>query len=388
MSDSDPLVIVGGGAGGLSVARSYRDAGGPAEVILLAEEGVAPYQRPPLSKDFLRGETDRDELWLEQPGWYEEQRITLRPARAQALDPTARQLRLDSGELLVYGSCALACGSRALRPDIPGLDDPAVLALRSLQDAEDLATRTCAPGTRVVVIGSGFVGCEAAASLSMRGATTTLVTDEEQPHAARLGPEVGERIAGWLRDAGVELALGAGVERLERGDEGVEVVVAGGRRIAAQVVLAALGAQARVELAEEAGLELALGGVAVDASMRTSAPAVWAVGDIAAAEHPGAGRPIRVEHWGDALTQGEVAGRVMAGQDAAWDSAPGFWSTIGTHTLKYAAWGDGHDVVRFEPSASSAFAVSYERAGQLVGALAHEHDEHYEQGRRRLEHGG
>jgi 3-phenylpropionate/trans-cinnamate dioxygenase ferredoxin reductase component len=152
-------------------------------------------------------------------------------------------------------------------------------------------------------------------------------------------------------------------------------------RVTGRVVVMAAGVAPRGELAAAAGLELANGAVPVDASMRTAQAGIYAAGDVAFAENASAGRRLRVEHWGDALGQGEVAGRTAAGDTAQWDAVPGFWSTIGSHTLKYAAWGDGFEQSRIEPHGGGAFTAWYGRDGRIVGVLAHEADEDYERGR-------
>jgi 3-phenylpropionate/trans-cinnamate dioxygenase ferredoxin reductase component len=268
-----------------------------------------------------------------------------------------------------------------VRPPIDGADLPGVHVLRSARHADALRAAT-GPGTQVAVVGSGFVGCEAAASLARRGAAVTLLSDEEAPQARRLGAEVGGLLAAWLREEGVELRLGAPVQRigaagsLLRVDDVVE----------ADLVLLGSGVAPNDDLARGAGLALGRDDafVAVDATMATSAPGVWAAGDVTLVEHPVAGRPLHVEHWGEALAMGEVAGRQAAGDvSARWDGVPGFWSTIGDRTLKLHAWGDGHDEARVDGDAGG-FAATYVRDGRIVGVLAHERDEAYEAAQERI----
>ncbi len=228
-----------------------------------------------------------------------------------------------------------------------------------------------------MVVGSGFIGCEAAASLALSGREVTLVSDEPAPHARRLGGEVGARIAAWLEDAGVRLRMGSPVERLEP----TGVTLEGGERLSAGTVVSALGIQPAVEPAVVAGLDLDGGRIACDAAGRTSAAGVFAAGDVARLHHAVAGRRLTVEHWGEALAQGVVAGRAAAGDaTAAWDQVPGFWSTIGRRTLKQAAWGDGHDEVRLEDH-GEAWSAWFLRDGRCVGVLTHDRDDDYERGR-------
>jgi 3-phenylpropionate/trans-cinnamate dioxygenase ferredoxin reductase subunit len=380
------LVIVGGGPAGLSAARGYRAAGGRGSVTILAEEEYPPYRRPPLTKEYLRGEIERKELPIEPASWYEENRVELRTSvRVTALDPGSRTLETTAGEL-GYNACVLATGSEPLRPPIPGADDPGVLLMRTIGDSERLAAGI-RPDGHAVVVGSGFIGCEAAASLALRGVEVVMISQEQLPQEERLGPYAGERIADWLEELGVGLYLGAGVEEVEAAGKGYRLRTTERDCITTDTVLLGTGVRARTGLAEAAGLEVRQGGVATDARMRTSNPNVWAVGDVAFAHNTAAGRSLRVEHWGDALVHGETAGRNIAGAETAWDSAPGFWSTIGEKTIKYSAWGDGWDEARPVAGANGGFTVWYGRDGKTVGVLAHLVDEDYERGRELVERG-
>jgi NADPH-dependent 2,4-dienoyl-CoA reductase/sulfur reductase-like enzyme len=236
----------------------------------------------------------------------------------------------------------------------------------------------------VVVIGSGFIGCEAAASLAVRGADVVLVTGEDVPHLSRLGPDVGLRLAGWLRNAGIELLTGSAVSMIERSGDGWCIHREDGGSIRAEAVVCGGGARPNTKLAERSGLKLDHGGVTTDGSLRTADEHVFAVGDISYAWNTAAGRRIRVEHWGDAEMHGQIAGVVLAGVDRRWGTAPGFWSTIGGRTLKYAAWGDGYDEYRVVDH-GDAWSVWYGKQSVLCGVLAVGDDDAYERGRRQLE---
>jgi NADPH-dependent 2,4-dienoyl-CoA reductase/sulfur reductase-like enzyme len=235
----------------------------------------------------------------------------------------------------------------------------------------------------VIVIGSGFIGCESAASLALRGLNVTLVTDEAVPQEQRLGTEAGTCIEAWLKQLGVDLVTGAAVEEIGE----YRVHVPGRDPLEAELILMAAGVKPCAGLAERAGVALQDGRIVVDASMRTSTEGVLAAGDVALAFNAAAKRHLAVEHWGEALKMGEIAGRTLAGEDAEWDVAPGFWSSIGEHTLKYVAWGDGYDETRFDDHGDGAFTVTYGRDGTTVGVLTHERDEDYEAGRERVETG-
>jgi 3-phenylpropionate/trans-cinnamate dioxygenase ferredoxin reductase component len=382
--ESERLMIVGGGPAGLATARAYREAGGRAKITMVAAEPYPPYQRPPLTKEYLRGEVGREELPIERPRWYRENGVELRLATSViSLDAGRAVVETEDGEI-GYDACVLATGSEPARIPVPGADDPEILVMRTLENSDQLRKRV-GEGDRVVVVGSGFIGCEAAASLSLRGAEVTLISLEQSPQKERLGEEVGARIEGWLRGYGVDLRLGASIEGVERNDAAHEVSVEDGDRIAADTVLFGTGVSPRTGLAEEAGLAVEKG-IVTDSAMRTSAPGVFAVGDAAEAYNESAGRHLSVEHWGDALEHGRVAGTVIAEGVAVWGMAPGFWSTIGDKTLKYWAWGDGWDEKRFVNKGGS-FTVWYSRQGSLVGVLAHGSDEDYEEGRGLIESG-
>lgn len=378
---SAAIVIVGAGPAGLSCARSYRSHGGRDRVVLIGEEPDPPYERPPLTKELLRGEIGRDSLAIEEDGFYARERIELLSSRrVVALDPERRAVELADGGTLEYGACVLATGSRPALPPLPGIDHPSVHTLRRVGDCERLRSST-AGDERVLVVGSGFIGCETAISLAGGGAQVTLATMETRPQEARLGPDVGERIAGWLRAAGVELLGEVSLEAIED-REGHALARLSANEVEAEVIVAAMGVERNAELATDAGIELVDGRVPTDERMRTAADGVLAVGDLALAHNAAAGRHLAVEHWGEALRQGEIAGAALAGEgERRWESAPGFWSGLGERTIKQVAWGDGFDRVEITEHGEEAFTARYARDGELVGVLTHEADEDYEAGR-------
>ena len=336
------VLIAGGGPAALASARAYREAGGDGDITLITPEAALPYQRPPLSKDFLRGDMTEDDLPIEPADWYSRHEVAV--LEDEVVDVRDHEVVLRR-ETRSFDRLVLATGATPKR-----IGDG--LVLRSLADARRLRTAAERAGT-ATVIGSGFIGCEAAASLAMRGLEVTLVSDEDIPHATRLGEEAGRRIMGFLRELGVALELGE------------QAGATGG------LTLEAVGVESPR--------------IPVDEHMRSERPDVLAVGDAALAHNAGAGRRLAVEHWGEALNMGEVAGRVLAGEDARWDVAPGFWSTIGEHTLKYVAWGDGFDEARVVDHSDGAWTVWYGADGVAVGVLTHERDEDYERGRALIE---
>jgi 3-phenylpropionate/trans-cinnamate dioxygenase ferredoxin reductase component len=377
-----PIVIVGAGPAGLATARSYRESGGTAPVTILGREPWPPYRRPPLTKEFLRGEMLAEKLPLERNGWYAEHDVELRlGCEVGAIDPRAGTVKTGK-ETMPAEAIVLATGSEPVRPEIPGIEHARVLSVRELPDSEQIAERV-KPGTHALVIGSGFIGCEIAASLARIGAQITLIAQEDAPQQRRLGLAAALRIDRWLRELGVELVTGAEVRAIE---DGRAALLYDGRRFEAEWVLLGTGAMPCGALAEDAGAPAEDGAVLVDAQMRGSGR-LFAVGDVAFAHNTSAGRRLRVEHWGDALAHGETAGKALAGQSAAWAEVPGFWSTIGEHTLKLAAWGDGYDSSELVSHAEGAFTVWYSLAGVLVGVLTHDRDRDYERGRELIRRG-
>ncbi|HSU35850.1 MAG TPA: FAD-dependent oxidoreductase, partial [Propionibacteriaceae bacterium] len=240
------------------------------------------------------------------------------------------------------------------------------------------------PGTRVVVVGSGFIGCEAAASLATRDLDVVLIHSDDHPHTARLGADAGARIGGWLTEHGVNRRTGTRVCAIaQRGDRWL-VSLDDGSTVSADEVVCGGGVVPNVELAQQAGLLLEQGGISTGSDLRTTDPHIFAVGDIAYALNSAAGRRLRVEHWGDADRHGTIAGTVAAGGTDRWAEAPGFWSGIGERTLKYSAWGDGYDEAVLVGTDTS-WVVWYRHGQELCGVLAVEDDGAYERGQELLE---
>jgi NAD(P)H-nitrite reductase large subunit len=375
------IVIVGAGPAGFATVRAYREHGGSGSVTLLGEEPLLPYERPPLTKDFLRGEQDARELAIEQEQWFADHDVQLRlGVKATAIDARHETVRLADGALLRTDAIVLATGSEPLRPGLPGMEHPLVMTIRTLPDSVDLLERARA-GQSAIVIGTGFIGCEIAASLAARGVHVTLLGKETLPQLGRLGEEAARQIAGWLEDLDVTLRGGATVSAVRQGRT---VELDDGSRISGSCVVLGMGVRPLGELGATAGLHMNDGTIVVDDTMRAPTPhgCVFAVGDVACAYNASAARHLRVEHWGDALEHGGIAGRGLAGAEAHWKGVPGFWSTIGAHTLKYAAWGDGYDERRVQVHSQGGFTVWYSLDGIAVGVLTHNRDEDYELGRK------
>jgi NADPH-dependent 2,4-dienoyl-CoA reductase/sulfur reductase-like enzyme len=349
--------------------------------VLVSGDEYLPYNRPPLSKDFLRGESQEDALPLEDGDFYRHHAIEVRlGTRAQALDTVGRVVTLSDGRTLGYGCCILATGASPKPLPVRGAEGSGVRYLRSRRQARELRAAAAAARSAVVV-GSGFIGCEAAASLARRGLAVTLVSMEDGPQAARLGDAASQLLRVWLEEDGVSLRLGAQVEAIEDG----RVRLAGQAGAEGDLILVAGGVEPEAGIAAEAGLAVEAGRVQVDDRMRSSAAGVLAAGDVAFAFNAAAGRHLAVEHWGEALAMGRVAGQTAAGAEASWAEVPGFWSTIGDRTLKYAAWGDGFDDAALVDHGGGAFTVWYSQESVTVGVLTHDADHDHEHGRRLIE---
>lgn len=381
-SQAYALLIIGGGPAGLAAARAYRELAPTGRVAIVADEHRIPYRRPPLTKELLRHGTfsaagdGHADTSIEPLEWFDAHRVELIGGRAVELNPADRTATLSGGRRLQYTTCLLATGAEPQRPPVPGADHPRVSVMRTLDDLHRLE-ESRRDGMSIAVIGSGFIACEIASSLAARGHPVELVSSDSAPNAARLGEAAAGEIASWLRDDGVQMSMGVPVQSIAHQD-GASVVRAGSREIRADLVVMGTGVAPRGELAAAAGLATDAGRILVDASMRTSHPGILAAGDVARAENLTAGRRLTVEHWGDALGQGAVAGQVAAGSDTGWDAVPGFWSTIGDRRLKYVAWGDGFDDLALERHDGDAFTVRYGRAGRLVGVLTHGADGDYD----------
>ena len=387
-NDRAGLVVIGSGPAGTEAALSYRNADGEGRVHLITGDPAEPYERPPLSKDFLQGDTEEAELGLHPSQHYADNGIEFTLGDpVVALDPGGRFVTTLSGTRVGFQTCVIAVGASPSLPPVNGISLPGVFVLRSLQNARSLqsAADTC---RRAVVVGSGFIGCEAAVSLARRGVDVTLISSEPRPQDRRLGSWVGERIAEWLKAERVELIAGRTLEGITRTESGALMVQTDtGATFATEMVLLAAGVKPNGSFAADAGLNLEGGRIRVDSGMRTSASGIFAAGDVALAEHDRAGRPLSVEHWTDALVMGGIAGANAAGRSSTWIDVPGFWSTIGDHTLKYSAWGDGYDREQVVEHSDGSFTVWYAQAGRTVGVLTHRADQDYEAGTYRVQQG-
>ena len=364
------VVIVGGGHAGGTVAGLLRLYGFEGELTILGEEPAAPYQRPPLSKAYLKGEADLSSLELKGPDFYSEQAITLRTGvRAAALDRAARVVTLETGELVPFDVCILATGARARLLDIPGAQLPGVLALRTVADADSLKT-ALAPGSRLAVVGGGYVGLEAAAGARSLGAEAVVIEREPRVLARVACAALSRFYQNRHMAEGVEFRLDAQVSGFEAGADGriSAVRLADGETVPCTAALVGVGAQPNDELARAAGLPCP-NGIAVDEDARTEDPAIFAIGDVSWRPLPMYDRPFRLESVPNALEQAKQAAAAIMGKPRPPQETPWFWSDQYDVKLQIAGVPFDADavVLRGDPE-SGRFAV-FHLAGEVIRAV-------------------
>lgn len=369
----DTIVIVGGSLAGIRTAEALRRRGFGGRLVLVGAESERPYDRPPLSKELLRGDREPDRIALVRPDAFEKLELDLRlGVRAEALDPGARRVTLAGGETLAYDGLVIATGADA-RP-LPGTPDlEGVHTLRTLADA--LALRAdLERGPRVVVVGAGFIGSEVAATCRQRGLDVTLVESLPSPMARVLPPEIGAVCARVHADQGVDVRLGTGVAAIEGGRRVGRIRLADGSVLPADVVVVGIGATPNTDWLATSGLEIA-DGVLCDETCATRAPGVVAAGDVARWRHARYGGSLRIEHWTNAVEQADAAAeRLLAGEArvAPFAPVPFVWSD--QYDLKIQAAGriaPGDDVFVAHGSLEERrFVALFGRGGELVGALA------------------
>ena len=372
MPASDTFVIAGGGLAGAKAAEALRDLGFGGRIVLAAEEDIRPYERPPLSKDYLQGKTSRETIFVHSPDWYNTNRVELLLGTAvTGIDRSRREVTLTDGGHLAYDKLLLATGSVPRRLPLPGADADGVLYLRRADDSDRIRD-TFATASRVLIIGAGWIGLEVAAAARIEGVDVTILEAAGLPLLHVLGPQVAPVFADLHREHGVDLRLGVRVTEISTsGGKATGARLADGTRIGADAVIVGIGAAPQTQLAEAAGLEVR-NGVVTDASLRTSDPAIFAAGDVANAFHPLLGTHIRVEHWANALHQPQTAAAAMAGRDAVYDRVPYFYTDqydLGMEYAGYAGSG-GYDQVIFRGDVGKReFIVFWLSGGRVVAGM-------------------
>jgi 3-phenylpropionate/trans-cinnamate dioxygenase ferredoxin reductase subunit len=362
-------LIVGASLAGAKAAEQLRELGFDGRVILIGTEPERPYERPPLTKDYLRGESERNKAYVHDADFYEQQEIELLTGiTATGLEPSSSLVTLADGRELRYDRLLLTTGAGPRRIPVPGAELDGVHYLRTLADCEVLRERIDRGG-HVVVVGAGWIGSEFAASARQRGLEVTLVDPEALPLSRVLGPEIGEFYRDVHLQHGINLLLGEGVDRFE-GDAAVaRVRTNGGRAIECDFAVVGIGVTPHVELARDAGLAID-NGIVVDEQLRTSAPNVFAAGDVANTWNPFYRRQIRVEHWANALHQGPVAAREMLGDQVSYERIPYFFSDQYEVGMEYSGYAPEWDQVVFRGERSSGeFIAFWLHDGRVIAGM-------------------
>jgi 3-phenylpropionate/trans-cinnamate dioxygenase ferredoxin reductase subunit len=380
-------LLIGGGLASANCARWLRESGAEGEILLVGREPDPPYNRPPCSKGYLGGKESREETWFRPMAWWGEQEIELRTRTSVLrLDAAARAATLSTKEVVGYETALLATGANVRRLNVEGCELEGIHYLRALGNAD--AIRADAVGKRVVLIGGSYIGCEVAATLTAsHGARCAIVMLEDVTLSRGFGEQAGRFLQDRLEEHGIEIHGGDALERFEGADGRVTTVVTqNGLRLEADAVVIGAGVTPDVTLARQAGLDLdeERGGVVCDSRLASSAPGLWAAGDIASWDSVPNGRRLRIEHWDVAFNHGKTAALNMLGRDAPHDVVPYFFSDLADWaSLEYvgpaASW--DREVVRGSLE-EGAFSVWYLDGGRLVAALSVGRSEDLEHARR------
>jgi len=365
---TETFVIVGAGLAGAKAAEALRREGFEGRLVLIGDEPERPYERPPLSKDYLRGET-AERPYVHGESFYSENEVELwTSTRVSGINANLRELWLEGDQRLSYDRVLVATGAVPRRLDVPGAELDGVHYLRTVADSERIGERI-EQGQRLVVVGSGWIGAEVAASARQKGCEVTMIEMGSLPLERVLGPELGQIYVDLHRGHGVEFLPETTVDRFE-GHRSVErVVTHDGSSIETDFVVAGIGVAPRAGLVETAGVRVD-NGVLVDEHLEASVPGVFAAGDVANARHPFYGRHIRVEHWANALKQGPVAARAMLGKPASYDEIPYFFSDQYESGMEYSGYATEWDEVVFRGEvAAHEFVAFWLKDRRLVAGL-------------------
>ena len=368
------IVIIGGGGAGLAAAEMLRREGYAGTLTMISADSAGPVDRPNLSKDFLAGSAQEDWIPLQAEDWYRDQRIDLiLNARVTKLDPARKQVALEDGRTFAFDAALLATGAEPVRLDVAGAAPGQIHYLRTFADSQALIARASS-AKRALVIGASFIGLEVAASLRARGLDVHVVAPERQPLERVMGPDVGAFIRAVHESQGVRFHLGTTVKHL---DDGRKATLENGETIDADLVVAGVGVRPSVALAESAGLTVDRG-VVLNEYLETSAPGIYAAGDIARWPDPHTGDRIRVEHWVVAERLGQIAARNMLGGRERCDLVPFFWSQHFDVTIRYTGHAEKWTDIRIDGSLNAGTnancAVRYMRDGKLLAVATIERD--------------
>jgi len=349
MSTPQTFVIAGASLAGAKAAETLRAEGFEGRVVLVGEEPVRPYERPPLSKAYLRGEVGFAAAAVHAEGFYESSDIELLTSTTvRHLDPVGMSVTLDPGGDLAYDGLLLSTGATPRTLSVPGADLAGIHYLRSLSSCDALRA-ALGEASRLVVVGGGWIGSEVAASARQMGTEVALVETASVPLERVLGTEVGAMFRDLHSDHGVELHLGVGVEGFRGQGSAEEVVLADGTAVAGDLFVVGVGVTPRTELVRDVGVKLD-NGIVVDEYLSTEVPGIWAAGDVANAFHPLLGVHIRLEHWSAALNQGPAAAQNMLGHRVAYQKVPYFFSDQYDLGMEYSGFATHWDDVVYRGS--------------------------------------
>ena len=363
------FLVLGASLAGASAAIALRKYSVDARITLIGEEEQAPYERPPLSKGYLRGEVAIDKLLVRPPEFYAQHGITtMFGARASRVDPARRIVHLDGGRRVPYDKLLIATGARNRRPPIPGIGLDGVYQLRTIADATRLREEM-RPGRKAVVVGMGFIGCEVAASLRHHQVEVISIDPGATPLAHVLGETVGGTLASLHAMYGVHAVFNDKVQAFEGNGRVARVVTAAGLDVPCDFAVVGVGVAPVVDLLDGSGIPID-NGVVVDEYCATSVNGIYAAGDVANHFHPVFGRHIRVEHWQNAMRQGDNAARNMLGERIPYDDIPWFWSDQYDANIQYAGHHTAYDelIVRGQLDGGS-FAAFYMNAGVIDAVI-------------------
>jgi 3-phenylpropionate/trans-cinnamate dioxygenase ferredoxin reductase component len=369
MAGVKSVVIVGGGLAGANAAFALRERGFEGSITIVGDERQLPYERPPMSKQYLRDEKTLEQTYVKPAEQYAENDITLVAGRRVAAIEPSLKVVLDDGSALRADAIVLATGSAPRPLEIPGADLAGVHYLRNVEDADRIRVAAM-DAASIVVIGGGWIGTEVAASLRQLGRNVTLISNPPQPLEHVLGPEVAAIYRRLHEDNGTQIVIGK-VERMDGPAGGVSgVVLESGQKIDADMVVVGVGAVPRVDLARDAGLKLRDGGVEVNEYLETSMPGVYAIGDIAAAWNPRFRRHVRVEHWDNAIEQGKTVAANIHGEPQAYERTPYFYSDQFDLGMEYRGLARDYDrvVIRGDADARE-FDAFWLKGGHVVAAM-------------------
>ncbi|MGA8720294.1 MAG: FAD-dependent oxidoreductase [Solirubrobacteraceae bacterium] len=363
------FVIVGASLAGAKAAQELREHGFDGRIVLIGAESERPYERPPLTKDYLRGESEREKAYVHRAEFYGEQDIELiTGATVTAIDPDGSRVTLDAGRNVGYDKLLLTTGAQPRRIEVPGADLEGIYYLRTLDDCDALRARIEDSG-RVAVVGAGWIGSEFAASARQLGLDVTVIDPLAVPNEQIFGAEIGTFYRDVHVQHGVEMLLGQGLEAFEGDGAVARVRTTAGKVVECDFAVVGIGITPRTNLAADAGIAVE-NGIGANEHLETSAPGIFVAGDAANAWHPFYERHIRVEHWANALNQGPAAARAMLGGDVSYDRIPYFFSDQYDVGMEYSGYATSWDEVVFRGDREGGEFIAFWLAdGRVVGGM-------------------